>query len=415
MERIKSKINEKLKLLYEAFNKESTLSIADIMNILSCNRTSAYNYLARFEESGYKLIKTTEKKMAYYSIKKCADDHDTELTYIPLTGKIMFKHEIINRLQQGSATAKELAQIGITTSYLYKLLGEMVHDKDIIKDASSYFLNTKKHPTTLSLSENDIIKTGTQLSNIAKSNPYYVQLKSIGDKINLTLGNIVQGDNTLDNYIIYGHKQFHFKHIADTLTRLDSYDYATHLLQIEYRTKSCEIISVTFSTGMIVYSLEKDSVYLMGKCNNDNIIIRYDSITHISETDEINRHFNSDEFKELYDTMFSISVDKPVKVVVEFENIFNIRKKLEQLCAQRQSAGKLQFINHKKSNTTDTHERVDKIVYTDTISGLSDFAAYLRRFGRAATVIEPQELKAMIDFSVNRTLERYLQEDIIDE
>ncbi len=406
MERIKSKINEKLKLLYEAFNKYNSLSIADIMQTLSCNRVSAYNYLARFEEAGYRLNKTTEKKITYYSLGKSVNDHNTELTHIPLTGKTMFKFEIINRLQHGSATAKELTQIGIATSYLYKLLGEMVRDKDIIKDDFSYYLNTQKHPTVLSLSENNIVKTGAELSNIAITNPYYAQLKSISHKINLTLGNIEQGHNAFDNYIIYGHKHFHFEDIADKIKQLNSYDYAGFLLRIEYTTKACEIISVTFATGMMVYSLEKDSLYLMGKNGSDNIIIKYDSITHISETNEPNIHFNSDEFKQLYNTMFSISVDKPVRVTVEFDNIFNIRKKLEQLCSQRHATCKLQF---------KTYEKNDKIIYTDIVSGLSDFAAYLRRFGRAATVIEPQELKDMISFSVNRTLERYLQEDSLDE
>ncbi|MDE6914926.1 MAG: WYL domain-containing protein, partial [Lachnospiraceae bacterium] len=49
----------------------------------------------------------------------------------------------------------------------------------------------------------------------------------------------------------------------------------------------------------------------------------------------------------------------------------------------------------------------NKIIYTDTISGLSDFAKYLRKFGKSAHVIEPQALKNKMKQSFERTLARY--------
>ena len=53
----------------------------------------------------------------------------------------------------------------------------------------------------------------------------------------------------------------------------------------------------------------------------------------------------------------------------------------------------------------------DKIVYIDQVSGLSDFANYLRRFGRSVRVIEPLSLKEKMRQSVALSLARY-QEDI---
>lgn len=400
MERLKSKINEKLIVLLDAFEKYSSLTITDIMSILDCNRQSAYNYIKRFEESGYQLQKRTEKRKTYFFLEK---SNATEtLAYLPLTGKTLYKYEIIQRLYNHPSNIKQLKEIDIAQSYLYKLLKEMLQDEEIQKKGATYYLNTEKIPTVLSLSSNEIGTTGTILSNVPKGHPYYKQLKSINEKINLSLGNIDSKETNLDNYIVYGRKQFQFETIASELKKLDDYDYAHKLLKINYQTNIGESLSISFATGMIVYVLEKDTIYLMGKNYNtedkENIIIRINQITKIEALDEEHEHFNSTEFQEIHKTMFSISVDEPADVIVEFTNVFNIKKKLTQLCAQRPTAKKLQYID-------------DKIIYQDTIRGLPDFANYLRRFGRSCHVIEPPALQDMITFSVNRSLERYLQEE----
>ena len=153
---------------------------------------------------------------------------------------------------------------------------------------------------------------------------------------------------------------------------------------------------------MIIYVLEKDAIFLMGKDYSSsppkNIVIRLNQILQIGELSETHNYFNCNEFQDMRKTMFSISVDKPVDVVVEFQNIFSIKKKLLQLCAQRPTAKKLQYIG-------------DKIIYRDTIRGLHDFAHYLRSFGRACQVIEPLELQDILALSIKRSLDRYLQEE----
>lgn len=402
MERLKSKINEKLIVLLEAFKEHDALSISDIMQILDCNRQSAYNYLNRFAEAGYQLQKRTEKRKTYFSLEKTNATETESMTYLPLTGKVLYKYEIIQCLYNSPATITKLREIDIAQSYLYKLLKEMIQDEEIRKVGSTYYLNTEKIPAVLSLSNEDIGNAGTMLSNVPIGHPYYKQLKSINEKINLSLGNIEPKETSLDNYIVYGRKQFQFETIASELKKLDGYDYTHKLLKIDYQTNIGESVSIFFATGMIVYVLEKDTIYLMGKNYSseykENIIIRINQISKIEELSEKHEHFNSKEFQEIHKTMFSISVEEPVDVIVEFTNVFNIKKKLIQLCAQRPTAKKLQYID-------------DKIIYRDTIRGLPDFANYLRRFGRSCHVIEPPALQDMITFSVNRSLERYLQEE----
>jgi len=406
MERLKSKRNEKLILLHSAFKERGNLCINDVMSILSCNRQSAYNYLTSLEDSGYILKKKTEHKKTFYSLEITDTQNTDSINYLPITGKTLYKYEIIQCLNNGPSDINAFQQIDISQSYLYKLLKEMLDDEDILKKENTYYLNTKKHSVTLSLSHKDISKIGVALSNLPTGHPYYHQLSSVKDKVNLALGNIESDNGNSDNYIVYGRKQFEFETISSQLKRLEKYHYKEQILNIRHLTKSGREICTVFATGIIVYALEKDAVYLMGKSfyedNTYNTIIKWDNIVAIEDTCMENTFFHADEFQDIYRTMFSISMEEPVKVVVEFDNIFNIKKKLMQLCTQRTSAEKLQFVN-------------DKIIYTDTVRGLSDFANYLRRFGRSFRVIEPPELKDMLQYTVTRSLERYLQEETGDD
>jgi predicted DNA-binding transcriptional regulator YafY len=49
----------------------------------------------------------------------------------------------------------------------------------------------------------------------------------------------------------------------------------------------------------------------------------------------------------------------------------------------------------------------DKIIYTDVIYGIHDFARYLRSFGSACRVIEPLELRDVMKQTYERVLKNY--------
>ena len=147
------------------------------------------------------------------------------------------------------------------------------------------------------------------------------------------------------------------------------------------------------------------------------IIINLKNISGISETSDANLHFNSEYFQSVFEYMFSISVEKPVDVIVDFERFANIERKTSYLKKQRSHTN---IIKNTEKNY-ETEELLSEaelsfgkntIRYKDKISGLSDFANYLRQFGSSVKVVEPQELKEKMLFSVKRTLERYNEEDI---
>lgn len=186
---------------------------------------------------------------------------------------------------------------------------------------------------------------------------------------------------------------------------LNQYNYRTNILEIEYTTRQENSASILFCVGMIVYSLEKDTCYIIGKSKYnetvENTIIDLKSVTKIKETEKQYSYYNQPYWESLYYSMFSISTEEAFDVEVEFDNIFNIERKIHQLASLRKNAS-IQILS-------------EKIIYKDKISGLSDFASYLRRFGRAVKVLNPQNLKDAMMFSVERSLQRYEEEDFDDE
>ena len=98
----------------------------------------------------------------------------------------------------------------------------------------------------------------------------------------------------------------------------------------------------------------------------------------------------------MFQNMFSISIDKPYDVTIEFDNFGNIEQKINSLKKQRPNAS--------------IERNGKKFIYKDKVSGLDDFASYLRRFGFGVRVLEPEELRDKMRYSVTETQRLYQEE-----
>ena len=123
------------------------------------------------------------------------------------------------------------------------------------------------------------------------------------------------------------------------------------------------------------------------------MIINLANVIEVIKTDKPNNIFRSDKYLEMADAMFEISIDDPVHVKVRFDDIPSIRHKLYRL----------------KSNTKKAlvYKQGDSLIYEDMMSGLSDFAHYLRRFGYGVEVIEPMVLRQQMKDSCESLLKMY--------
>ncbi|MBO5521136.1 MAG: WYL domain-containing protein [Eubacterium sp.] len=182
------------------------------------------------------------------------------------------------------------------------------------------------------------------------------------------------------------------------LQQFQQYPYETHTLSIPYVTNAGKHITWTFSTGLIVYSVETSRIYLLGKNQEKrNTVIALDraDLEQIEILSTHNYCYRSPEFFQIEEEMFSISVDDPVTVRVRFDNMPFITSKLDHL---------LQMRKHSK---TELINEGTEILYTDTLRGIPDFARYLRRFGHHALAEEPMELKERMLYTSRKVLELY--------
>ena len=184
----------------------------------------------------------------------------------------------------------------------------------------------------------------------------------------------------------------------DLLQQFQHFPYATHVLEIPYVTNSGKHITCSFSTGLILYSVETSRIYLLGKSGKkQNTIIALDRIQldRIEIQSFHNYCYRSPEFFRIEEEMFSLSVKEPVTVRVRFDNVPFVRSKIEHLQKIR------------KHSTIERVNNDTEIIYTDTLRGIPDFARYLRRFGHHALAEEPEELKDMMLYTSRKVLELY--------
>lgn len=413
----KSQINQAI--LLEQFLSAESLSIKQIMDLLNCNRKSAYNYIKRLEEKGHSFQSKTIQNNKFYSIVKGTVSDD--LLYLPVTADTLRKYTILQELQNDPIakdvlrskftvyknnedyTDSDRIPLDLKLTQYYEIMKDLINNEDIMLNDSNkkYYFTGKNIPLQISLDYNNLYNLNIELSTAVQGTAYYEQLKNLYHKTCILLGTIDEETVDNNNYLVYGKKINGVSSVAAKLQQITRLDYRHKLLQINYTTKQEKDMSILLAVGMMIYNVEKDILYLLGEgfCDKNNTntflptIINVSDITQAAETNQKHQRYHADSYVKLFDSMFSISLEQPESVTVEFDRVTNVERKINHLKSQRKNAS-IQIMN-------------DKIIYTDTVSGLSDFAKYLRKFGKSARVIEPPALKDKMKQSIERTLARY--------
>lgn len=71
---------------------------------------------------------------------------------------------------------------------------------------------------------------------------------------------------------------------------------------------------------------------------------------------------------------------------------------------------KINSLKKQRPNASIERNKLGKFIYKDKVSGLDDFASYLRRFGFGVRVLEPEELRDKMRYSVTETQRLYQEE-----
>lgn len=277
---------------------------------------------------------------------------------------------------------------------LKSTLNDMV-SKRLLKKNKDRYVTSVNAPVQVSMSTTEAMDTLNLLETFSKGNPFEDTLMDVKKKLLIALFNDDEDDGEeFSDYVVYKKDYSTAGMLSTYLEELNSYPFENKGLLIKYRTKDGLQINTVFYIGNVVYSVDKDRLYIVGE--NDNgmqIIIHYKSIEHIETIDADNTVFQNEFYTSIVNDMFAISLDPAEEVEVIFDNVFRIKEKLLRLTANRPNGS--------------LAEEDDRLIYRDKVSGLLDLAAYLRRFGSACEVIKPLELRMMMRNTAVRTLEAY--------
>ena len=230
-----------------------------------------------------------------------------------------------------------------------------------------------------------------------ESNPNALELKRFHDTAKIMLFGFEDDDSYQpnENYIVHGKRNLLDEATKKAYDELNLYPYEARKLDITYNSKDGIITAEDFSVGLVVYSIEKNRMYLLGEILDKKIIIAVDTITKYNTTKKRNTIYNSPEYMKIFNEMFSVSVDDLETVEVIFDNRDHIRYKLDVLKSKRPNSQ----ITLDKEN--------DTLIYTDKLRGISDFASYIRQYGRGAVATKPEYLHTQMLESAERIIKNY--------
>lgn len=402
-------------ILKQALMEKKKMSVQEIMDVLGVNRQSVYNYLRILEENG---IRLASEKCGHSVIYSLADGASDVNSYEAMDLNVLRSFVIVRKLQKAPMEPKKLfkalnvRQTGyneyedqgtdIGRTQFDKLLRTLLEKGVLSQEKKRAVLFPSGHlvPILLELSEDEYWELCDQLETIAPGYPYYKELRGIYEKLCRMGAEFADVDDSI--YHIYGRKYSQLEKIRSSMNRLSLEKCISDIVRIKYISQSSRRTQQTYlAAGLIVYSADKDKVYIIGKdaqasgkVKKSFRIMRLDTILEIEKTEHPNPCWFTSDFRNIYDAMYSISSESTKeKIVVEFDNVANVRYKLESLLCQRKNA---------KLETNDK-----KIIYTDYVIGLQDVEAFLRQFGRSCHIVEPPKLREMMKASVEKSLEAY--------
>ncbi len=400
--------DKRLMMLERMFLENNTLRIADIATQLGVGRTSVYNYVRRLEEKGYVFKEGRSGHAVTFTIENMASEL---VEYEPLTAESYNKYMILKtlkeiggcdflRLYRHICSQENNCNINLKEIRLRQLVKELIESGDIeviTSPDNKKLLHSAGSNIPISVmfeTNEDMWDLYMSLNSISPGDPHYNQLENLRNRLSLASGEVLEDSPYKDNYIVYGSSNPTYTRFNELMANMRMVPYKTKAIYVSYKTRQGKLVTSLIKTGALIYSHEKDVLYLMGSNEKgDDTIINIAQIESLISSDFINADYNSAHFRKIIDEMFSISSEEPVDVEIWFDNVYRISDKVKEMA------------KHRKRATVVVEEKY--IVYKDTVRGLNDLRNYLRQFGRACHVIKPKELEDEMRASVEKSLSGY--------
>lgn len=287
-EQTKRELNTRL--LLHAFTEKRSLTISQIQSLLGINRQSAYHYLRRLKEIGCIFTNTRVLRQVVYTLENY---QEPALSYDRITNSSIRNFLILDALSKNHMTPTQLRKyfsvtpsiseelsefsLGIRRSRFDQILHALI-EADYIQQNSqtcALFPSGTKLPLFIKLTEDDFYHLYYHLLNITKEHPYYQQLHSICRKQALLLDDIEDSDNIQEQYTVTGRRYSQSQNLHRLINMLNDFPYQKNILTYTYTSRRGNTHCISLATGLIVYSLEKDKLYIMGHTADEKIQLYY--------------------------------------------------------------------------------------------------------------------------------------------
>ncbi len=383
------------------FNQEATME--ELMKLCNIKQRTLLTEIKELRNFGFDI----QRKNNVFKL----ENNTTSIVYEEADKRIMRQLVILSIFENKSKLSKK----DIINSYKTQLLAyrddKIIFDdsirrlldddlkdlvkRNILKIKDSMLYTTLNTPVWSRIKLEKMEELRDRVSLIKKGHDAFGIWNSIEEKITNEIVQKLYGEeNTItDEIITYETKQT--VQVEKELQILTEISYSTKELIITYKTNKGYIYEKNIQIGAVIYSCEREKIYLLAKeMDNEKLsLFNLSGVISLTETEKNNQIFMNNDIKKIINEMFIVSVEDPFYVELEFDNVYNIHEKITRLAKDRKNA---------KYEIKD-----DKIVYYDCIRGLNDFARYIRGFGRSCKVIKPKELKDMIYESNEAVIKMY--------
>lgn len=412
------------------------ISVKIFQNISGTNsRTTFNNYIKLLKEAGYTFTETVLHAEKFFQLDaKPAHSGYQSITedeyYKFLIRKIIYAHPQGIMYKSGSdssdnsicglfdikshTSSHEKIPIYIEDSKLRKLINELVEENIISRHISSgnAYIYKPLYTSAETLHESEessyrftgqeLTALHQQLSLLSHMRDDSAILDTIRQKIDLVLGQLPDYAKNQQNYITYGHQYTALTKLYETLQLFVPYDYRNHILELTYLDDSTHKHTF-FAIAKIIYSVEKDRLYILGKSKQDLSVsgmysyLPADTILSVSETLSQNDEFGKSVYDDMFRQMLSISISTPqhVRLKIATQNL-STEDKIMKLYKARKEVISLPPRN------VNTY-----IHYNDRIPDTDTFLHYIQSFGRACVIEAPETLKEEMKQNISETLNHY--------
>lgn len=397
----KNTVYKRRQKIIEALSDKDNVSLEEMMDICNVKRRTLFTDISELKKQGLKISIKSSIIML---------ENNDGLNFTEPSDKIIMRQvRIIKYIQNNKGITKKRlfnewvykeaknSETDKRRKMLQEDINKLVRKKILSIDSNGIFHLSLDVPVTRKIKNDILLRMIYKIRAKCQGEAYQLILENIIKKMiadyTYKLEGTVENDNT--EMLLYESKNN--KRYYDVLSSIMNIDYANKKTEIDYRTRRGEVIKRKVSVGTIIFACERDKMYIIASeeyNGADNMtVIDMESIESATESEDINYIYQSDEVQKIIDEMFIVSVDNAENIEVEFKDCFNIKERLEKMAANRKFA------------KLDISE--DKIVYRDTVRGLSDVARYLRGFGRSCKVNKPEKLKQMMIESNDKVIEMY--------